>query len=341
MKLPAVLAAVYFCAVWVYLGTDIQAMLLHLVKSMAGILIFWIESAAILRFIHYVRVSRPHYPIRTLFGELKATLCDPDKFAYGFVLYLILSITCAAFWILKVNFGDFAAAGWDLWLTEIDRTLHFGRLPWEWLQPLVGHWPVTFILNVNYQIWLLVMWMMVLYFLFADAARTIRRRYLLAFVTTWIVGGSVLAALLVSAGPCYFGPLGMTPNPYEGLMAYLHTTNREIIWLPAVWTQDLLWRGYTGLGERLGISAMPSLHNAVALLNVLVAWSVNRKLAWLLAVHAALVFVGSVHLGWHYAVDAYIGWALVGLIWTGTAFMARFGRRTLAYADQVDEGRLA
>jgi hypothetical protein len=340
VKLPAVLAVLYFAAVWIYLGVDGEQMLLHLLKSIVGILLFWIIAAAVLRFIHYVRASRPHRPIVTLISETVAALRNLETVASVTTMLLLMSLVCGAFWIMKAHLGDFSASGWDVRLTEIDRMLHGGKLPWEWLQPLVGYWPVTIILNINYQLWLLVMWMMALHFLFAEAARPVRMRFLISFILAWVLCGSVLAQLFLSAGPCYFDRLAITPNPYAPLMDYLHAIHRDVAPLPALWTQDLLWNGYIGKAAPLGISAMPSLHNAIALLNVLAAWSFSRKIAWVLAAHAALVFVGSVHLGWHYAVDAYVGWVVVVILWVGTGvLMRRVGTARLPLAGLMKPGQ--
>ncbi len=83
--------------------------------------------------------------------------------------------------------------------------------------------------------------------------------------------------------------------------------------------QDLLWKGYAGSGTEMGISAMPSLHNATALLMVLASRGFHPALQWLLKIHFVLIFLGSIHLGWHYAVDAYVSYAATLMIWFGIA----------------------
>ena len=60
---------------------------------------------------------------------------------------------------------------------------------------------------------------------------------------------------------------------------------------------------------------MPSLHVAVPVLFTIVAWGIDRRLGALFGVYTALILVGSVHLGWHYAVDGYVTLALVPAVW--------------------------
>jgi membrane-associated phospholipid phosphatase len=110
-------------------------------------------------------------------------------------------------------------------------------------------------------------------------------------------------------------------------MAYLHHVNETIpIW--ALDTQQMLWREYQhsqkGLGS--GISAMPSVHVATATLMALFGWQYARRLGMALSVFAAIILLGSIHLGWHYAVDGYAAvlgtlliWWAVGLWQSNTA----------------------
>ena len=90
--------------------------------------------------------------------------------------------------------------------------------------------------------------------------------------------------------------------------------------------QDILWAAYergdlAGFGK--GISAMPSLHVTIATLNALVIWRHSRRLGIAAAIYAALVALASVHLGWHYAVDTYVGAAAAIVIWHGVGLALR------------------
>src|SRR4030095_8812860 len=79
--------------------------------------------------------------------------------------------------------------------------------------------------------------------------------------------------------------------------------------------QDALWEGYvTGTGLGHGVSAMPSMHVGTSVLFALAAprRSVLRKL---LAAFAVVIFIGSIQLGWHYAVDGYVAAGLARIFW--------------------------
>ena len=111
---------------------------------------------------------------------------------------------------------------------------------------------------------------------------------------------------------------------------------REVAPVWALDVQDMLWRKYTegesGFGA--GISAMPSMHVSATVLFALLAWRVRPWLGVLFTAFAALILIGSVHLAWHYAIDAYLGWAVA---WAGW-WLA--GRLVTARAHQSARERL-
>lgn len=98
--------------------------------------------------------------------------------------------------------------------------------------------------------------------------------------------------LLPSGGPIYFERLGFGDR----------FATMEI---PAVTqaTSDYLWRAYeshsTAYGA--GISAFPSIHVATT------AWIAVATRHWLAWSYLTVIFVGSVTLGWHYALDGVAG----------------------------------
>ena len=78
----------------------------------------------------------------------------------------------------------------------------------------------------------------------------------------------------------------------------------------------MLWTQYVNAEAGfVGISAFPSMHNAVAALLALAAWRVSRPLGAAMTLFAVMILAGSVHLGWHYAVDGYAGILVAVVCW--------------------------
>ena len=108
-------------------------------------------------------------------------------------------------------------------------------------------------------------------------------------------------------------------------MAHLNNVS-EISPVWALQVQEDLWAGYMNDGVLAGISAMPSMHVATAVLMALYAWTHARWAGFVMAVFAILIMLGSVHLGWHYAVDGYVGALIAWIAWRiGLAVAGREG----------------
>lgn len=100
-------------------------------------------------------------------------------------------------------------------------------------------------------------------------------------------------------------------------MHYLRDADK-VIPVMALQVQDTLWQDYAQHSgtNALSISAMPSMHVASSVLLALLGWRLNRAAGIALTAFAVLIQVGSVHLGWHYAIDGYAGALGAWLIWT-------------------------
>jgi len=272
-------------------------------------------SVIILRFINICVNVRPVSPIKALYYDLKEYLFNSRRLSLGLPVIVVLFFFIETFTFTKVNIPAINPFEWDIYFMELDRWMHFGYQPWEILQPVLGYAPVTFLINLNYNTWFIVMWTIFIWQAFANQPSALRLQFFIAFLLIWSIGGSIFAIYFSSAGPAFYEGLNLAPNPYKELMAYLYQVNETLpIW--ALNTQEMLWTSYTSKeGLVAGISAMPSMHNASAVLFALLGWKVSRAHGIALTIFAVLIFLGSIHLGWHYAVDGYFAIVLAVVIW--------------------------
>jgi len=242
-------------------------------------------------------------------------------------------VACIVFWPFMDVFGWYKSRIpitnpilKDPVIVRIDAALHFGHQPWELLQPVFGHPFATRLIDAFYhQIYpAVVIGVVVACSLIARGAR--RARFLVGFLMVWIIVGTVGGTLLASVGPCYYGRVFTdVPDPFAPLMRYLYSVN-AVTALAAIPSQEFLWSGYTGQTVPLGISAMPSVHVAIAALLMCAAFDFRYPLVRLLGVLFWLAtLVGSVATGWHYAVDGYVatvavvvGWLVLKRVWHAT-----------------------
>jgi len=240
-------------------------------------------------------------------GIRQSEIFSTERAAAAFIPVLLLPLFSSVFTSFKVSIPEIAPFSWDPVLMRYDLALHGGFHPWELLQPVLGHPLITSALSYLYNFWhgmiFVVYWQM-----FRIKKRALRMQFLLSFVLAWAVLGSIGALLFSSAGPCYYANVVDGPNPFADQMAYLYAAH-DVFPNRAILAQDYLWQIYQDGKAHLGggISAMPSLHIAVGMLIFLLARSYGRRVAWLAGGYMVVLMVGSVHLGWHYAIDGYVG----------------------------------
>ena len=237
----------------------------------------------------------------------------------GFLHMLIsVSLFIVGFGILKGAIAVLNPFEWDHTFLAMDRILHFGYLPHEFLWPLLNNQYVVFFANFVYNVWFFLL----LSGLLAAGlnSKPVHMQYLISFMLTWLIGGFFIATMFSSAGPAFFERAGFGTD-YVPLMNALNSASENI----AVWAlpvQDLLWQGFTGdRPGSAGISAFPSMHVATATLMALHAQRINKWLGWAGWVFVAQIQLGSVLLAWHYAVDGYAGILLALIFWKMAAWL--------------------
>lgn len=153
----------------------------------------------------------------------------------------------------------------------------------------------------------------------------LRQQFFLSCVCTWTLLGNGVAFLLSSAGPCYFEKVYEVNNVFFKLDNYLSTVNKTIP-LQSSRLQELLWYQYKNdiYGVGSGISAFPSMHVAMTFLMVMLSWQINSALGVVSLFFLIVIMVGSVHLGWHYAVDGYVSILLTFPIWHISGMAAKY-----------------
>ena len=277
-----------------------------------------------MQFFKMAAYDRSDRPLVALFRSV-ASIFTNGRCVAGFCVIAVTNTFLFNFLVMKRAIPWFNPFSWDATFDKWDTAIHFGYRPWEILQPVLAYGPITRILDFNYYMWGWLLIIYVLHFAFFEQNNHNRNRGILAYMLVWTVGGTLLATVFSSAGPCYFQYLGLGYDPYRGLMQYLASVDQNYPLITSGIQADL-WDGYLKQNAdamSMGVSAMPSMHNAQAFLLVLVAWNKGRLVRGLAITYCALIFVASVHLGWHYAVDAYLAYVIAGVAWPVADWLAR------------------
>ena len=285
-------------------------------EALPALLFLYLLGFALGHVIYVLAVVRPAQPLAHIVGDYRDRFLTVERLGGAALVILLVPVMFSVFTSFKVMIPRIVPFYWDETFARWDELLHGDIAPWGLLQPLVGFPAVTEVISFSYPFWILLLNGLLLWQAFCVADPRLRMQFLLTNILIWSLLGNLLATLLSSAGPCYYPLVTGAGDPFLPLFDYLHRVS-ETHYLPQLKVQELLWNDYQagGVLQARGISAMPSMHVSSAFLFLLLGWRVNRILGWVLTVFFGLILIGSVHLGWHYAIDGYVSIPLTWLLW--------------------------
>lgn len=331
-------ALLYFFALFVGSAAVLESLWLGLPLDLKMVMIFSAPVLVVLAVMMLVglgcealrlaRIGHRGSLMVALGVKLRDDYLAPTRISNAIHAFAFMSLYMVGYTFIKRAIPEAVPFSWDETFMLWDRAVHFGRHPYEWLAPILNEPSITFALNVNYNLWFLVMFSCWFWQGFSREDTALRQQFLLGFTLTWFIGTCVLGTLLSSVGPCFYGRLLGPPDPFVPLMDWLNEASHvNRIWSLRV--MDELWKTYeSGTGIVNGISAMPSMHVGTSVLFAILGFASGKRwVGWLLATFAALIFVGSIHLGWHYAIDGYAGAAVAVFGWWAAGRLVNWDRR--------------
>ena len=215
-----------------------------------------------------------------------------------FIYWAVAAQFCLLGW-LKAAMPFSVGFQADQLLADADAWLFFSNDTWrlvQWLPPTLIDWAyVTWAQST--------LFMMAVLPLFPKSQK--RDRAMISFFLV-VSASAILQYALPSAGPIFYERLGFGDR-------FADLPSRP--W--ATITADYLWANYLDNGSRVGagISAFPSLHVAGAAWVAAVVSSYSRKLVPVAWAYFLLILMGSVFLGWHYALDGIAGLVIALLMY--------------------------
>lgn len=215
---------------------------------------------------------------------------------------LLAGLNMISFMWTKPLLNQLVAFRADPLLADIDRALFLGNDPAR----LLG-WMNSMASAIFYhRAWFALMVMTLLLVLTRPPSPQ-KSALLVTYFLLWSVIGPVIHLLVPAAGPVFYQQLG-----YGDRFAFIDLPEEMAM------MSNYLWHAYSA--QRFlpgaGISAMPSLHIATTVWMVAAVHIFARKWTPAMLVLGLAIFLLSVSLGWHYAVDGLVGGAAaLGCYW--------------------------
>ena len=255
------------------------------------------------------KYSRPHIVlVRTLNMERQ-------RLFEGAIFFTLLAITMQAYMLIKVAIPSLVPYYADLYFANIDHAI-FGTDPWRITHALISPAMTVWVDRFYLIPCLIVSTVMTFWVCFSKDA-VFRRRAAFTIALVWFLGGDWVALMLSSAGPVYV-------EHFYGIARFVPLHQALSPDLTAVHVQQYLLDHLGHPSPGTGISASPSMHNATYLMLVTFIYH-KYGMGWRLAaatLFEALVFISSIHLGWHYASDTIMSIIVIIPIWRFAGYLA-------------------
>ena len=298
----------------------------YLMWMLISVVPIFLLSMVLWRFGNMVLNVKPEKPIYWLARDLRHCLIsDRERVLSGFIAAFSIVFFAAVFSYVKDSIPQMNPFSWDPTFAHLDRMLHGGYDPYVLLAPVFGNPLMTKLADSAYSLWFLLIYFFAFTACMDKENPTRRNRFLFAFFLSWIIGGSILATIFSSVGPVYYQDFGFG-DQFMPLVDRLHEIGASTS-LTALELQAALLDGYQNNGKLTGISAMPSMHLALAWLIAFQSFQYRRVFGWVMIGFALMIQFSSVHLGWHYAVDGYLGFGVAIICWFAASWLAKLQNR--------------
>jgi len=251
-----------------------------------------------------------------LLDDMQQRYLRGEVFAQGCIGLLV--IMCATFYFIQKSLLTVLHPfEWDFTFAEVDKFLHFGHTPDEFIVPLADKFHLGGLLDVAYFFWFAVMYGLIGFGLFWDNNRKRRLQLLWAFFLSWALLGSLVGTVFSAGGPVFihdFYP--HVADPYKDFVAYIDAhgpTDFSIAYRSRFLL--LTWMNNGQMVNPNAVDAFPSMHLAIAWLAVLYARCFSRKALAAALAFVVLIYMATILFGFHYGVDGYVSIILMTLIW--------------------------
>lgn len=188
----------------------------------------------------------------------------------------------------------------DPLLADLDRGLFLGTDPWR----LLG-WLNSSPMAIFYHRGWFAMMILTLIAVLAAPPSPEKSAVMTTYFLLWSVAGPLIHVLLPAAGPIFYAQLGYGDRFAD--LARVSETGEVAAYLWTIYAGE-------GFGPGSGISAMPSLHIATVAWMIVAVRAFAPRMAMPMAAAGLLIFLLSIALGWHYALDGVVGAAAAILL---------------------------
>ncbi|QRM54286.1 phosphatase PAP2 family protein [Sinorhizobium sp. BG8] len=282
-----------------------------------------------------LRISEGQSRRRTVFEALSPP--SVEHFISGLSLMASFVLMMGAFTSFKTLMPTiWNGFPYDQVQADLDRLLHFGFDPGPALVSLKIPQVLRDAMVWNYSMGWSFVGLVPIYFIATSRfGAHVRLRYFFSIFSVWLVAGNIVAFLFLSAGPAFYDRIVGDVSRFAPVLAFAAESGTAF-GTPTSF-QTFLWNNFQSGTSSVGtgISAFPSLHVAIAMMNALFLRELNKTAGWFGFIYVAIICISSVCLGWHYAIDGYASIAIVAILYL--AIKRLFRRFETVASARIDQ----
>lgn len=244
-------------------------------------------------------------------------------------------ITITSFTVFKGAVIGADGYDWDATFIAWDKAIFGGYHAWEWTHSIFSTPEATHWIDFFYHPAFFPMMLGFLYCAVAHEKKALRHTYMISYLGSFLIIGMIMANMFDSAGPVFDGVMYGDGSTFAPLLER-HATQLSAEAGPEVTMRLINYLTTLNLSDEIqmgaGISAMPSMHIVLVLLWLFPAWHLNKYLGVVFTIYTVIIWIGSVHLGWHYFVDGLVSLVVLSVIWRVAGHITGlYGRREPAF----------
>ncbi|HHY48202.1 MAG TPA: hypothetical protein GYA10_00410 [Alphaproteobacteria bacterium] len=264
-------------------------------------------------------------PVAGVVGRPAAPLAHMLKLARSGIgrIAAVAAVFCigiAAFTTFKIEIPRFVPFYADPGLADLDLALHFGHNPGEIVHAIVPS-EAGYLLGVLYGLVWFVLWFGLIAFVALSEDQALRQRYFWSMALVLALLGTLAALAFSSVGPILYERIYHVDRFARLVSLIEQSPVGDYMRLASSYLFDTYHGGAPRAGA--GISAMPSIHLAIVTLNALMLTRIRPLVGVIAWLYVGVILLGSVYLGWHYAIDGYFSIAVTTIIWHGVGSLQR------------------
>ena len=247
-----------------------------------------------------------------IFSEKINTYLTPMNTALALSCIVVIDLYKSIFCLAKSLIQKIHPYSFDAFFIALEKKIHFGKLPHQFFYDYLAPNHLNILIEIMAYFYVAWIFYILVFQIYACIYQLCHRRklvYLYANFILFTIGGFVIATIFSSVGPLFLPDIFRHLSHHYPNFAHILSERETYTGYKTYLAYLFLIQEHQSpqIAALNGITAFPSMHVASSFLIVFLFWHKSLSIKTLTLIFALSILLGSVLLGFHYAVDGYAG----------------------------------